>query len=322
MERSRADVVESPSPLELLAKNNEVAIFEPEQMPRAAQGRLSPTEEQKAPTKLFLPSLDLEPKASTRSLMKELENLAVRSDSSSSFNRADKIDRNDRSVPMLNFDALQKMKSESQTELFQMLRGSRPVPPKPVETHSMAPRFLSWGWTFDIKDANGKSEGVIDQKLLNWTKTFEYRDENNNKLATGRENIFSWGTKIDVTDANGKYIGGLQENVFSSWWKPYTVYSVVDENGKEIAKSEKVEVFATDFTMKNPKGETIANIHRPWFNWLRDNWTIDIFKPNEVDKRILYMIPAYKTSVDAERKAKKEAEEAEEEDRKNKDNDD
>ncbi|MBX9573669.1 MAG: hypothetical protein K2X77_32520 [Candidatus Obscuribacterales bacterium] len=191
----------------------------------------------------------------------------------------------------------------------------------PVERTTMAPRFFTWGWTFDIKDANGKSDGVVDQKLLNWTKTFEYQDKHGNKLATGRENLFSWGTRIDITDAQGKPIGTLKEDILKSWWKTYTTYSILDPAGKEIAKSEKVEWLGTDFTLKNPKGEVIATIHRPWINWVRDNWTIDIHKPGEVDKRILYMIPAYKTSVDYERKQKQEEEEAEEE-RKRKENDD
>lgn len=191
----------------------------------------------------------------------------------------------------------------------------------PVERTTMAPRFLTWGWTFDIKDTSGKNVGVVDQKLLNWTKTFEYQDTHGNKQATGKENIFSWGTRIDITDEKGQPIGTLKEDIIKSWWKNYTSYAILDPQGKEIARSDKVEWLGTDFTLKNPKGEVIATVHRPWVNWVRDNWTIDIHKPNEVDKRILYMIPAYKTSVDYERKQKQEEEEAEEE-RKRKENDD
>lgn len=188
----------------------------------------------------------------------------------------------------------------------------------PQESHSMTPRFFSWGWTFDIEGKNGQKEGVVDQKLLNWTKTFEYSDAQGNKLATGKEALFSWGTRIDITDDKGQAIGTIKEDVLKSWWKTYTQYSILDAQDKEVAKSEKVEWLGTDFTLKNNKGEVIATIHRPWFNWLRDNWTIDIQKPNEVDKRILYMIPAYKTSVDYERKKEKE----DEENRKSKDKDD
>ena len=189
----------------------------------------------------------------------------------------------------------------------------------PVERTTMAPRFLTWGWTFDIKDANGRPDGVVDQKMLNWTKTFEYQDNNGKMLATGRENLFSWGTKIDITDDKGQPIGTLKEEILKSWWKTYTTYSILDAAGKEVATSDKVEWLGTDFTLKNKKGEVIATIHRPWVNWLRDNWTIDVHKPNEVDKRILYMIPAYKTSVDYERQQKKEEEEAEEERRRKED---
>ena len=190
------------------------------------------------------------------------------------------------------------------------------------EEHTMSSRIISWGWTFDITDKNGRSEGTVDQKVLNLRKTFEYKDENGATKAKGQERLFSWGTKIDVYDENGKVIGGIQEQVFKSWWKPYTVYSIVDAQGKQIASSEKLEFLATDFTLKNDKGEKIATIHRPWLNFIRENWTVDILKPDEVDKRLLYMIPAYKTAADAERKAQEEEEQRkkDEEEKNNSDN--
>lgn len=199
--------------------------------------------------------------------------------------------------------------TDSGLERLLLTAATAKAPAAPVEKHTMSSRVLSWGWTFDIKDGNGQPEGIVDQKLLNFRKTFEYRDENNQKKATGQERLFSWGTKIDIYDEKGQPIGGIQEQVFKSWWKPYTVYSVVDAQGKEIAKSEKLEAFETDFTLSNNKGEKIATIHRPWLNFIRDNWTISITKPDEVDKRILYMIPAYKTSADAERRARAQEEE-------------
>ena len=201
------------------------------------------------------------------------------------------------------------------------LAADRNKQPAQGEKHTMSSRVFSWGWTFDIKDANGKSEGIVDQKVLNLRKTFEYKDENGKTKATGQERLFSWGTKIDVYDENGKPIGGIHEEIFKGWLHTYTVYKIVDPQGKEVAKSAKLELAATDFTMTNPKGETIATMHRPWLNWVRDNWSIDIKNPQEVDKRILYMIPAYKTAADAERR-EKEREEEEEEERRRKNNDD
>lgn len=187
--------------------------------------------------------------------------------------------------------------------LFQLVADDGKAASEKPEKHSMSSRIFSWGWTFDIQGPNGENEGVIDQKIFNLKKTFEYSDANGQKQALGQSRLFSWGTKIDVSDADGNNIGGIQENVFQSLWRPYTTYSIVDKDGKEIAKSEKVQFFATDFTLKNNNGEKIATIHRPWLNFLRDNWDITILKPNEVDKRLLYMIPAYKTSADAERRA-------------------
>ncbi len=204
----------------------------------------------------------------------------------------------------------------------QAVAGSQPDAQAP-EHHTMSSRVFSWGWTFDIKDEHGKPEGVVDQKMLHLHKTFEYKDAAGATQATGKERIFSWGTKIDVTDANGKSIGGIQEEVFKSWWHPHTIYSIVDDKGNKIATSEKVEFLATDFTLTNNNGETIAKIHRPWLNWVRDNWQVDIQKPGEVDKRLLYMIPAYKSSADADRRAEEEAEQRrkDEEEKQNKNED-
>jgi len=180
-----------------------------------------------------------------------------------------------------------------------------------AETHKMSSRIFSWGWKFDIKAADGTREGTVDQRLLHLHKTFEYDDAKGQKQSTGQERLLSWGTKIDVSDASGKPIGGIQEQVFKSLWHPYSVYSIVDAQGKEVAKSEKLEAFSTNFTLTNENGDKIATIHRPWLNLLRDNWTISINKPGEVDKRLLYLIPAYKTEADAERKAQEAAEAAE-----------
>lgn len=187
--------------------------------------------------------------------------------------------------------------------IFTLAAGAAADKTAAPESHTMSSRIFSWGWTFDIYDSAGKSEGIVDQKIFNLRKTFEYKDENGQTKAKGQERLLSWGTKIDVYDEKGTSIGGIQEHVFQSWWKPHTVYSIVDAQGKELAKSEKLEFFATNFKLTNEKGETVAKIHRPWLNFVRDNWTIDIVKPDEVDKRILYMIPAYKTSADADRRA-------------------
>ncbi len=144
--------------------------------------------------------------------------------------------------------------------------------------------------------------GTVTERFWALTKGFIYRSSSGEVVANARMRIFSLGTAIDVTDATEKPIGTFRERIFYSLLtKSYSVYEILDPVGNVLAESEKFDLFGTTFTLRTPAGKVIAVISRPWVNWLRDDWSIQIVDHKTVDPRILVMIPAYKTSMDKER---------------------
>lgn len=102
---------------------------------------------------------------------------------------------------------------------------------------------------------------------------------------------------FDLT-AGGSSFGTITEKFFSLT-KSFTY---ADAKGVEIAASEKVDWISTDVTIRRPDGRVIAALHRPWFNFLSDNWAVKISDHSAVDSRLIVMIAAYKTSVDNDRR--------------------
>jgi uncharacterized protein YxjI len=182
-----------------------------------------------------------------------------------------------------------------------------PAPQLPAE-FTIKERVLSFTDTFDIV-SSGKKLGVISQKILSLTRSFKYKDADGNLVAEARSRILSWGTHIDVTDDLGQPIGGIKEQVFKSFFKVYTVYSILDAQGQEIATSEKVDWLGTKVTLSDHQGRQIATLQRPWINIFSDHWDAKVYDPKAVDSRVMVMIAAYKTSVDNDRRAEERAKE-------------
>ena len=162
-------------------------------------------------------------------------------------------------------------------------------------------RVISLTDTFDLKDGK-KTMGTITEKFFSMTKSFKYVDAAGVCVAEARARFFSWGTHVDVTDCQGRKVGAIKENVLKSFFKVYTTYSILDGSDKEIATSEKVEWISTDVALTSRQGRAIAALHRPWLNFLSDNWTVKVSDPNACDSRLIVMIAAYKTSVDNDRR--------------------
>ncbi len=161
--------------------------------------------------------------------------------------------------------------------------------------------FFKWGDTFDVSQ-DGVTYGTITQKFLHWTKTFQYDDNTGATSAVASVAVFTWGTQIEVVDSRGHKIGTIKEEVFSSFLKSWSTYRILDENGKQVATSQKSEFFSTSFDLTANDGHVIATIHRPAFNWFGDNWTVTIKDSSTVDARMEIVIAAFKTSADNDKK--------------------
>lgn len=150
---------------------------------------------------------------------------------------------------------------------------------------------------------HGHSAGKVAENLIQLTRTFTWSDENGQTKATASVALISWGTEITVYDGSGNKVGYIEEHVFSSWlgMKTWTKYSIKDGNGREIAISDKTEFMGTNFTLKAPDGSTIAELDRPWINWMGDHWNVTIKQPGVIDERVLVMIGAFKTAADRDK---------------------
>lgn len=169
-------------------------------------------------------------------------------------------------------------------------------------------RFFAWTDTFDIKSGQA-TLGTVTQKFISLTKSFTYIDAKNNKVAEARARFFALGSTVDVTDGGGRKIGTIKEDILKSLFKVYTLYKILDANGKEIATSEKVQWLSTEIILRDPAGRVIAEVRRGFKQnlfRLTDRWDVNIHDAQAVDSRLIVLIAAYKSSVDNDRRNEKD----------------
>lgn len=156
---------------------------------------------------------------------------------------------------------------------------------------------VTWTTKLSVVSNDGDTGyGTVTKHALAIGTKFTYTDGEGKVAATAKKQLISWGTKIDIYDEHGNLLGTLKEKVFESLLKTWTTYQIVDANDNIIAESEKVQFGATKFTLKTPGGVEVVKLYRPWINVTGDNWYVDIKNQNVVDKRILIMIAAFKSS--------------------------
>lgn len=161
-------------------------------------------------------------------------------------------------------------------------------------------RTVSFFHTSDIKGPEG-SYGNVSKVFWSWAKTFELEDQSGHLQATATSEVFTWGTKIDIKDGKGDQIGAIQKEVGkSALMMMGNSFKILDASGNQIATSEKSQFGSTDIAVRGMNGEQLATLHRGWFNWLGDTWTVTSSAGSPVDKRILIMIAAFKSSADSD----------------------
>jgi len=145
--------------------------------------------------------------------------------------------------------------------------------------------------------STGSSKGKVVQKLSSWGTRYDIFQDGK-RMGYAKKSIASWGTEIKFYDCKDQYIGMLKENVMDNIFSIKTTYYVYDENNIEIAKSKKISLMGAKIELFDTSGRLICKITRPTkiMTWL-DKWKIDI-KKDIIDKRILILIPVYKTHAD------------------------
>lgn len=159
--------------------------------------------------------------------------------------------------------------------------------------------IISIGTDFSI--VADQKIGTIKEKVVNLTTTFEIYDINNNLQARSEQELISWGTQINIFDRNHNKIGSIEEEVFKSLFKVHTEYRIFDKYGKQIAVSEKFDVISTNFEIYDMSNNLICKIKRPMINVFSDSWNVKMYG-NNVDRKLLLFIPAYKTCRDNDKK--------------------
>ena len=165
----------------------------------------------------------------------------------------------------------------------------------------LSEKLISLTTSLNLK-ANDVKLGSIDENFFSLVTTFTYNDANHQKIAVAHDKFISWGNDIIVNDCEGNKIGEIKEEILKSLFKVYTTYSILDEKENILGTSEKVDWIGTHFTLFDKNKKIIAELSRPFINFLTDEWTIKIAKPGVIDNRILVMIGAFKTHADNERR--------------------
>lgn len=178
--------------------------------------------------------------------------------------------------------------------------GQSPACPKmhlPSE-FNLKEQVVSWTTTLAMTGPSGESYGNLKKQLFSWGTEFDYTNENGTHAGKANAAVFSWGHQIDVKDCQGNSIGGIKEDILKSWFSVQTLYTLTNAAGEKIAESGKFDLGATDFTIKDNQGSQVASLHRPWINFLGDEWNVKVTNPEAVDPLMLVMIGAFKTDAD------------------------
>jgi uncharacterized protein YxjI len=156
----------------------------------------------------------------------------------------------------------------------------------------------------NLSDDDGKNVGSIQRQLFKGTPTFELSDAQGRELGEARTEFFSWGTTNDVYDAENHKIGSFKKEVINSYLDKAMSfghdndYEILDGNGNKIGTCDKSGFAAPEFTFRDNAGQVTAKVQRNWINTLGDKWTVDILRPDEIDPRLVAIMPAFKTAAD------------------------
>ncbi len=161
--------------------------------------------------------------------------------------------------------------------------------------------MLSWKSKFNIETPSNANVGMIQQSFLTFGRTFKLYDSNGALVAKAHQKVFSFGVHIDIVDANDRPIASLQEDILNSLFKVVTQYRILGSDGKtQVGESDKLGFWSTDIQIKDRDGIPVMTLHRPFWNWPTDNWSVKVHN-NEIDERIAPLIAAFKSAQDADR---------------------
>jgi uncharacterized protein YxjI len=142
--------------------------------------------------------------------------------------------------------------------------------------------------TFGIKDRNGNLLAYVKKKLVSWGPQFYFETPDGGRLGEMRGKVLTVRPTFEIYDLQG-LVAVVKKKVLkllgSEWW-------LEDSAGKEIARI-KGNITEHEFSIQNPSGTTIAQIHKKWVS-IRDSYGVEILS-QEIDP---YVILAYTIAMD------------------------
>lgn len=153
--------------------------------------------------------------------------------------------------------------------------------------------LMSIGTDFEIDEINA----TIEEEHFSIGTNFIMKIDGT-VYAKAEETLLSFGHKYVIYDGSRQTVGYVEETLTLSLFSYYSSYKIFDKTGRLIGRSEKHQLFSTEFIVKDISGNIICEISRPALN-MGDNWTVD-FRTTKYDKRLFIFIPYYKTLADNE----------------------
>ena len=188
-------------------------------------------------------------------------------------------------------------KSVEPTEISQSTHNNIP------SQFKMKSKILTIGTDMFVTDDNNSNYGKVEERILSLGTKFEYKDNTGKIVATAKEEILTWSTKIDITDSSGKFIGSVEQEIMESLLSWYSIYSIKDANGNQIAKSKKIDFWTSNVDIFDMSNNIIGNFSQESFT-IGHEWDISI--TGNIDKRLIIFIPSFiSSSQDAKSDDKK-----------------
>jgi uncharacterized protein YxjI len=143
--------------------------------------------------------------------------------------------------------------------------------------------------TYGIKDRNGNLLAYVKRKIVSVGPNFWFEAPDGARLGEVHGKVLAVRPTFEIYDTQQKLLAIVKKKMLkllgSEWW-------LESPPGQEVARI-KGNITEHDFTIQNPSGAPIAQIHKKWVT-IRDSYGIEILSP-ELDP---YLVLAYAIAMD------------------------
>jgi uncharacterized protein YxjI len=143
--------------------------------------------------------------------------------------------------------------------------------------------------TYGIKDRNGNLLAYVKKKMVSVGPNFWFETPDGTRLGEVHGKVLAVRPTFEIYDIQGQMLALVKKKILkllgSEWW-------LESPPGQEVARI-KGNISDHDFTIQNPSGAAIAQIHKKWVT-VRDSYSIEILTP-DLDP---YLVLSYAIAMD------------------------